>query len=317
MFLSREDVEGLLTGREVVDEIEGVFKAKGIGEDFQEFKVRIHKNDRDYFYGIGCYVKSKAAPGIKWTGIYKDNVDKGLPLITGIVVLNDPNTGIPLGIVEGGVITGIRTPAFSGLAAKYLANTDSNVIAIIGCGYQGRTHLQIFDEIFEIRKVKAFDIRQNVLGDYVKDMKKKFGFEVEAANSVKDAVRGSDIVCLLTTARETVVYEEWIEPGCFVTGTNSFYDLDPKLSNRADKWVVGDMELDIRTIIEYEKQDVLRSNVYADLGQIVTGKKPGRERDEERILFTHRGMPSLDIVTAKMVYEKAKKTNVGTKVKLF
>lgn len=317
LFLSKMDIKKLLTSVEIMSEIEDVFRAKGLGEDTQEFKVRTYKDEKNYFYGIGCYVQSKAALGIKWTGIYKDNAERGLPLITGLVILNDPDSGLPLAVLEAGAITGIRTPAFSALAAKHLADSESDVIAIIGCGYQGHTHLQVLNEIFKIRLVKAYDVRKDVLGNFAAEMNEKLGVNIEPVESAKEAVKGSDVVCMLTTARETIVFEEWVGPGSFITGINSFYDLDPKLSKLSDKWVVGDYELDVQTIIKHEKQNVSENNIYGDLGEIIAGKKPGRERNDERIVFTHRGMPSLDVVTAKRAYEKAMDTNIGRRMKLF
>jgi ornithine cyclodeaminase/alanine dehydrogenase-like protein (mu-crystallin family) len=207
-----------------------------------------------------------------------------------------------------------------------MARKDSGVIAIIGCGTQGRSHLKMMKELFKIAEVRAYDIFRDIAEDYAREMSTGLGLDVKVMGSAKEAVKGADIICVVTTAMEPVIMEEWVEPGCHVCGTTGFRDLDPSCAVKFDKWVVGWYGRDLEWIEGSEvgklgglkAGQLSRRAIYADLAsEIIPEKKFARESDNERTVMTHLGMPALDASVAALVYEKAKEKAVGLVLKVF
>ena len=281
-------------------------------------------------YGLGVmqafpsYIKPLKIAGNKWLGAYMQNKKRGLPVISAIDIINDTETAMPLAIVDGTSVTNMRTAGHAGVGAKYLARKDSRVIAIIGCGFEGRTHLKVMNELFNVEEVRAFDIIKEAKAQFKEEMSEELKLNIRAVDSAKEAAKGADVICMVTTAKEPVVKEEWVEPGCHVCATFGFNDLDPDCAVGFDKWVVGWYGRDLEWIegAEAGKMGGLKvgqftkRNIYADLAtEIIPGKKAGREADEERTVMTHMGMPALDAAVAALVYEKAKEKGSNMKEK--
>jgi ornithine cyclodeaminase/alanine dehydrogenase-like protein (mu-crystallin family) len=253
--------------------------------------------------------------GIKWITRYEKQMP-GIPLVWGsIMVLNHADNGQPFAIMEAASITNIRTAGNSAVAAKYLAKKDSRTIAMIGCGAEGRTHLAAFSELFPLEVVKVYDIRPEAMNKYKEEMTKLFKVQIIPTASAREAVDGVDIICMATTSWEPVVLEPWVPPGCFIAAIMGFYDLDPSLSKKSDKWVMGYQPADERRF-RMAGLEVDLSYIYANMGQITTGAKPGRENDQERIVCTHGGVGINDVAVALVAYNKAVEQGVGTKIRL-
>jgi len=225
LFLSKSDVEGCLSMKDVLDVVEEVFRLNGEGKVIQPPKTYLGEGMR-FIVSMPCAI-APMGPGLKWISLNIDNPKKNIPLLTGVVALSDRETFRPLCVMmEGGIITSLRTAGHAGVAAKYLAKRDSSKLAIIGCGQERRTHLKAMNELFDLDLVNACDIRNEALTQYVREMGHQLGLKIVAAESPKDAVESADIVCMVTTSTKPVVFDEWISPGCFVAGTQLFYDLE-------------------------------------------------------------------------------------------
>jgi ornithine cyclodeaminase/alanine dehydrogenase-like protein (mu-crystallin family) len=324
LFLNKSEVESLITVKDAVNAAEQAYRALGEGQVVQEHII-MPMNDEatNIINSMPCYVKSLNLSGIKWVKVYyRRKSGDDLPLVWGaVIILNHPENGLPYAIMDGTAITNMRTAGgHAVVAAKYLAKKDSRTMAIIGCGAEARTGLRSFMNHFSLELVKVYDIKPDVMSAFKEEMDKEFGVQIMSVFSAKEAVQGADIVLIVTSARKPVVLEPWIERGCFVAGMLAFRDLDPMLSLKADKWVLGTHEGDNKLIFERPgmpaPKELSGKNVYADMGEIVTGTKPGRQNDKERIVYTHLGMGAHDVILGYTAYTRAVKQGKGIKIYL-
>ena len=160
LYLSRADVEGLgLSMREVLRAVDDGFAAKGRGLTEMPPKPGIHTRPDCFIHAMPAYVREPEVAGLKWVSGYPPNPAKGLPYITGLLVLNDPETGVPLAVMDCAWITAMRTGASAGISAKYLARTDSEVAAVVGCGVQARPSLAALVETLPaLAAVRCYDV---------------------------------------------------------------------------------------------------------------------------------------------------------------
>lgn len=324
VIISREYAEKALTYREVLDICDNVFKWAG-DERIKQTKLgpfMIAPFDVPTgrsFSSFIAYIEPLHIGGTKWLSRVRANPEKGLPYIPATIILNDGETMLPIAVIDGVGITSMRTAGHAGVGATYLAKKDSSVVAIVGCGLEGKTHLMMMDEIFKIKEVRIFDIRNEVMKNFATEMSQRLGIGIKTFANPKETVKNADVICMVTTANQPILQEQWVEPGCHVVGTAQFRDLDPTLSGAVDKWVLGNWELDAEWMAGpgHWAGKLSKEDVYADLSEIATGKKPGRESDQERTLMTHGGMAALDIATAYAVYKVAKKRGDVPKATLF
>ena len=314
LYLSRADVEKIdLPMAEIVKAVEAVFKEKGEGRIEMPPKPGIHPVKDSFIHAMPAYVSEMKAAGMKWVSGFPENFKKGLPYISGLLILNDPGTGIPMAVMDCTWITAMRTGAATAVAAKYLARRDSSTMGMLGCGVQGRTNLEAVKVAFpKLSKVSAYDIAPKVLAGYVKDMKKKHGVEVVPVDSPRKAVEANDIVVTagpILKHPSPVIEPSWFKEGGFACPLDfdSYWKDDAMQS--VDKFCTDD-----KGQLEYYKTVGYFGGipkVHADLGEIVTGKKRAREDDDERIMSMNLGVAIEDMATAIRIYDRAKKKGIG------
>lgn len=326
-FLSRSDITSVLSAADCIDRVEDTFV--WVGEDKVEqvnpVELWLSEPDDEYGYGnVSSYpavLEPLGVAGNKWLGVFHRNAKRGLPTLSAVNVLNDAETAMPFAVLDGQSVTAMRTAGHAAVGAKHLAREDSSTVAIIGCGEEGRTHLQVMDDLFDLDTVNACDIDDEVRGAFVEHMEAELGLEVTGYEDAREAVRGADIVCTVTTADTPIVMEEWIEPGTHVAATNGFLDLDPEFAEAADKWVLGLRDRDLLWIDGDQvgitgPEGLSRDDVHADLPEVIVGDATGRESADERTVMSHMGMPALDIAASHLAYEKAKDAGIGTTLTL-
>jgi len=319
LYLSRADVERVnLPMTDIIKAVEQVFIEKGNGRIEMPPKPGIHPVKDSFIHAMPAYVSEMKAAGVKWVSGFPDNFKKGLPYISGLLILNDPGTGIPKAVMDCSWITAMRTGAATAVAAKYLARNDSSVMGILGCGVQGRTNLEAVKVAFpRLAKVSAYDIDGQVLTRYVKDMEKKHRVDVVPMNSPRKAVEGCDIVVTagpILKHPSPVIEPSWLKKGGFACPLDfdSYWRNDAMQS--VDKFCTDD-----RDQLEYYKTVGYFGGVpkvHADLGEIVTGKKTARENADERTMSMNLGVAIEDMATAIRIYERAKTKGIGTWVPL-
>ena len=313
LYISKADVENIaLSMDDIIRVLERAFREKGEGRTEMPPKPGIHTRPDAFIHAMPAYIPRLNAAGMKWVSGYPGNQDKDLPYISGLIILNDPETGIPIAVMDATWITAKRTGAATALAAKYLARPDSSVAGILACGVQGRSNLEALSRLFPLVKAKAFDIRPEAADRFAGEMGEELGIEVQVVGCPEDAVRGADLFVTsgpLLKHPEPSIEPGWLEPGAFA----SLVDLDSYWTGaaiaEADKLVTDDIEQ-----MEYFRQlgyfrDTPRP--YADLGEIVCGQKPGRESPEERILSINLGLALDDVATALSVYDEARRLGLG------
>ena len=314
LYLSQADVEAVgLTMADVVEALEGMFHEKGEGRVEMPPKPGIHTRPDAFIHAMPAYIPALESAGMKWVSGYPENQKRGLPYITGLLILNDPETGIPLAVMDCVWITAKRTGAASAVAAKYLARPDCEVVGILGCGVEGRSNLEALDVLFRLKKVMAYDVDSEVQQHYVEEMSEQFGLEVVPVEEPRKAVSGCNIVVTagpILKKPHATIKPGWFDEGAFA----SLVDFDsywhPDAMKEADKFCTDDVpQLEHYKEIGYF-QDI--PPIHADLGGLVTGKKPGRETPMERTMAFNLGLALDDMATAPLIYRRAKEQGIGT-----
>jgi len=324
LLLSRAEIEGLITVREAIEAVEGAFRAKGLGKAQMPPKSYIYfdRYDGD-FRVMPAYLEEQGAAGVKIVNAHPLNPKEyGLPTVMAVIVLLDPKTGAPLAIMDGTWITNIRTGAGGAVAAKYLARRDSHIVAMVGAGVQARTQLIALKEVLDIAEVRINDISAEKARQYAEEMGKQLGVNVKAVGDTGRAVEGADVVVTTTPARKPILMNDWVSEGMHINAIGADapgkQELDPQILTRA-KVVVDDVEQAIHggeVNVPLSEGVIARGDIYADLGEVVTGKKPGRTSHEEITIFDSTGLAVQDIATDWVVYQKARKAGKGIEVEL-
>lgn len=319
LFLSKQDVDRLLTYPDTVNAVERAFLSDGNGQMCVPKKGFIHTGEKSLLFPMAACLYDLGVAGVKWTNFYPQS-PKGLPTCwSHVLVLSRIEDGQPFAILDATSITSYRTAGgHAVVAARHLAKPDSKVLGIMGCGVQGMSAIRSFTQHFDLEKIKIFTSKRSEEACRPV-LEKEISVPVQFCDTPAEMARDCDIIVTATTSPTPLLTADMVPPGCLVTAMYAFRDLDPALSRLADKWVLGQRDSDTEEILEapfYEAGQLNEHDVYASLGEIVSGKKPGRENAQERIVFTHMGMGSLDIAVADSLVKKALELGYGQRLKL-
>jgi len=319
LFLSESDVQKIIDMKAAINLCEEGERATGKGEVADD-KFYLPIKDKLVFKPFAGYIKGGDIVAAKIFTLAPDNPQKNLVASNSIGLIYDAETLMPLVILEASWLTGIKVGASSTVAAKYLAKKNSKVVGIIGAGLQARTHLEGLHQIFKLKEVRVTSRTKESRESFAKEMSKKLDVNIVPVDSVKKAVKGADIVETVTTADAPLVKSEWIEPGMFLIKIGSYQELDPKVITTVDKFVVDKWEYvshRCKELIELINAGVLtRDNLYAEIPEIVAGKKKGRESDEEKILAICLGLGGDYAALFSYIYKEAIKRGIGQKLNL-
>ena len=313
LYLSRSDVETVnLSMAEIIDGLDRMFVEKGEGKVEMPPKPGIHTQPDAFIHAMPAYIPSLESAGMKWVSGYPANQEKGLPYITGLLILNDPETGIPTCVMDCTWITAMRTGAATAVAAKYLARKDSSTVGIVACGVQGRGNLEALSCVFDIREVKAYDLYPELADRFAAEMGPRLGVRIEPVREVSQAVKGLDLVVTSGPVRQRpapVVDAGWLAEGSFACPLDFDSCFRAEAFREADKLASDDTDQ-----LNYYRQTGYFSDTpepYADLGEIAAGLKPGRESDTERTIAINLGLGLEDMATAILVYRRAVEREIG------
>jgi ornithine cyclodeaminase/alanine dehydrogenase-like protein (mu-crystallin family) len=318
LYLSRADVEAVnLDMKTIINLLEQAFMDKGQGKVEMPPKPGIHTMPDAFIHAMPAFIPSMKSAGIKWVSGYPENYRRGLPYITGLLVLNDVETGIPYSVMDCTWITAYRTGAASALAARYLANPKSEVTGILACGVQGRTNLEGMACLFPIKRVYAYDIRSDIQTSYAREMSEKLGLEIIGVLDPKQAVTESDLIVtsgpILKHPKPTIE-KNWVKPGAFASAV----DFDSYFSGGALSQM-DRISTDDHAQFQYYKSVGYFQETpdpYADLGELVAGLKLGRESEKERTMAINLGLAMDDMAVAPEIYRRAKAKGLGTMLSL-
>jgi len=319
LYLSQSEVASVnLPMAEIISALETAFRQKGEGKTEMPPKPGIHPGGGDNFiHAMPAYIPALRSAGLKWVSGFLENSKRGLPYITGLLILNDVETGLPLAVMDCVWITAMRTGAATALSARHLARAESSVVGILGCGVQGRTNLEALNVLFPVKKVMAYDIDPGIARRYATEMESRFSVEVVTVQNPRDAVSGCDMVVtagpILRKPHQTI-QPGWMEEGAFA----SLVDFDsywhPDAMKQASKFCTDDTE----QLLHYQQvgyfQDI--PPIHADLGELVAGKKVGRQSAKERTMTANLGLAIDDMAVAPLIYRRALGMGLGKKLPL-
>lgn len=321
-YLNGEDVERLaLSDDEILASVEGALAAQGRGETVIEPRVHLvpESSAKGHFNILRGYVKPLGVAGVKVVGDFVNNYERGLPSEMAILNLFDPQTGMPLAVVDATAITDMRTGAMTALGAKYLARKNSKVLGHVGARGTAYWNARLLDRLFDFDEIRVHSKRPESQNAFAARLTKDLGKKVVATDNWRDCLEGADIMVEASRlpAPEPLFKTEWIKKGAFVVPYGTMSAVELSLTDIMDKMVVDDWGqcrkgLPFGALRAHVDSDRLtEQNLHAELGQIVAGKKPGRQKDDETILFWHRGLSLSDIALGAALLDKAASRGLG------
>lgn len=314
LYLSRADVEKVaLPMPRVIELLETAFKEKGEGRVEIPPKPGIHPGADAFIHAMPALIPALRSAGIKWVSGFPGNQKRGLPYISGLIVLNDVETGFPTAVLDCTWVTAYRTGAASALSAKYLARPGSEILGILACGVQGRTHLLAMAALFPIRRVYAYDVVPEVQTRFIAEMSARTGLEIVGVDDPRRAVEAGDIVVtsgpILKHPRPTIG-KGWLRAGAFASAVDYDSYWTAEAMAEMDKLATDDIAQlrYVRSTGYFQRTP----EPYADLGEIAAGRKPGRESAGERTMAVNLGLALDDMAVAPEICRLAGERGIGT-----
>ncbi|MDF1532362.1 MAG: alanine dehydrogenase [ANME-2 cluster archaeon] len=323
LWLTKREVEELVNIYDVIPAVEVAFREHGLDrvqmppKMYLDFKA--HNGDLRAMPG---YLEGPDIAGVKLVNVHPDNPARGLPTVMALMVLNSTETGAPLAVMDGTTLTDLRTGAAGGVAAKYLSRKDSKIVGMIGLGRQARTQLQALTAVRDIELVRIFDTSMNSMEAFKTDMKLKTGIDIITCADTSQACN-CDILVTTTPVTSPLVKAEWIKAGTHINAIGADAagkeELDPMILKKAKVVVdaVAQASHSGEVNVPISKGIFSVEEIYAELGQVVSGKKPGRESDAEITVFDSTGLAIQDVVTADLIYRRAIERKAGTELEMF
>lgn len=325
-ILSRVDVQQSLTMRDAIRMVRDAFAQLSTGQATVPVRVpiEIKKHDAITLF-MPAHLHASDALAVKIVSVHNQNPAKNLPRIHALVVLIDAETGRPLSAMDGGYLTALRTGAASGVATDLLARRDAKVAAIIGAGVQGHTQLLGVAAVRKLERVYVYDVTPEKAEEFVKELKvteESLG-NLYAATSSLEAVREADIICTATTSKQAVFAHRDLKPGAHINAVGAYTPTMqeiPEETVRASKIIVDQRASALAEagdlIIAMQNGFITEADIYAELGEIAAGIKPGRTSEDEITFFKSVGNAVQDAAVAQAIYSVALRENLGVEVEL-
>ena len=321
LFLSKDDVDALDLGlQEVMDAIEAGLKAHGQKQVIMPSKDHLALDYPERLFNIlKGYVAPINVAGVKVIGDFEKNYEHGLPSELALITLYRPETGAPFAIVDGTLITWMRTGAVTAVGAKYLAVEQPRVLAHIGARGTAWYNVAMLDRLFDFQEIRVASKRPESRERFAAEMSARLKKKVTVAQTTEAAVRDADII--IDASRllepEVLVQDRWVKPGALIQPYGAVMSVERSLPFNVDKLVVDDWNQCQQS--QYgqfagliQAGDLRTEHVYGEIGEIVAGLKPGRQSADERILFWHKGFAVSDIMLGHLAYQRALAKGLGT-----
>jgi ornithine cyclodeaminase len=317
LYLTEGDVKRCITTPEAVALARTGIQADAAGQVAGN-KFYMPIGDAGFIKPFSGYLAGEGLAFVKTFSFFGGNATQGLPTTSSMVLLFEAATGLPVCLMEGGSITAIKTGASTAVTAEYLACASSKVVCIFGAGQQGRTHLEGLAHVFDLAEARIVDAVPEAADRYVEEMGARLGLPVTVPETREAAVRGADIVVTVTTGNEPLVRTAWLKPGAFVAKMGSYQEVELSLLSAADKVIVDNWRYVRPRVPELialcERGEFSEKDVHADWTQVVGGQVPGRESDDEIILYIALGIWGEYAAILPHVYRRA--TDLGLGIRL-
>jgi len=325
-YLNALDVAALaLTDDEILAAVEQGLAAQGRREAVIEPRMHLVPNagGNGHFNVLrGAFREPINLAGVKVISDFVDNYKEGLPSEVGLLLLMDPRNGVPKAIVDGSHLTDMRTGAVTAIGAKYLARKGSRVLGHIGARGTAYWNVRLLDRLFGFDEIRVHSRRPESREAFAARLSQDLGKPVVATDDWQSCVSGADIVVEASRLNEPapMLKTDWIKPGAFVVPYGTMSAVELSLTDIMSKLVVDDWGQcksgpfgALRAHVEAGK--LSEATLHAELGEIVAGVKPGRQREDETILFWHRGLSLSDIALGHAMLEKAERLGIGQRLR--
>jgi ornithine cyclodeaminase/alanine dehydrogenase-like protein (mu-crystallin family) len=320
LVLSHDEVVDLLPMKECIAVMRDALIALAAGKVHQPLRTIIRPPGAAGVIGLmPSYMSGeRAAFGLKAICVMPGNPAKGMDAHQGAVLLFSAGSGELLAMMNASAITAIRTAAASGVATDLLARKDAGELAIIGSGVEARSHLTAMAQVRALRRCRIASLRTERARRFAEEMKHVFSFPIEAVAGVEEALDGADLIVTATSAKEPIVQREWIAPGAHLNVVGACTPRAREVDSAT--MAASSLFVDSRESTFNESGDYLLAlangaigadHIRAELGEVLTGERPGRTSLEEITLFKSLGIGIEDLAAAEYLYRKASESNAG------
>lgn len=325
LILNQKEVEKIVPLKEikkVIDAVERAFLDYGMEKVQMPAKLYLYFPE---YHGdlrvMPSFSQNLKMAGTKIVNVHPQNPKIGLKTVMAVIILNDAKNGLPLVLMDGTYITGMRTGAASAVATKYLARTEAETLGVVGAGYQSIFQIAAIIKVRNIKEIFVYDILESKIRKLAKILKRE-KIEIKKAKTIKEAV-GQDIVITATPANEPIVKKEWILPGTHINAIGADAkdkeELEPEIFKIAkivvDDWKQASHSGEIN--VPLTKGVISQKDIYGNLGEIVAAKKLGRIDKNEITIFDSTGLAIQDLYTANLIFKLAKRKKIGREINLF
>ncbi|UZN51750.1 ornithine cyclodeaminase family protein [Cupriavidus cauae] len=323
-YLNGKDIAQLaMTDAEILAAVEQGLVAQGNGQTVIEPRMHLIPDPafNGHFNVLRGYVAPLGLAGVKIVGDFVDNYKQGLPSEMALLNLFDPRTGMPVAVIDATFITDARTGALTALGARHLARRNSKVLGHIGARGTSYWNIRLLDSLFDFDEIRVHSRRPESRNAFAASLERDLGKPIVVTEDWESCVRGADIVVEASRLEQPtpLLKTEWISRGAFVVPYGTMSAVELSLTDIMDKLVVDDwsqckggMFGSLRAHVEAGK--LSEQTLYAELGEIVAGRKPGRQSDDETTLFWHRGLSLSDIALGHAIMQKAQRMGIGKRL---
>ena len=325
LLLSKEDIKKVFTMKDAIEADKKAFRLVVEGKCDSPLRTNIQapKYDGSFLF-MPAYVEEMDTASLKIVNIFPHNIDNGIPSAPAQVLLIDGTTGVVTAVLDGTYVTQLRTGAASGAAFDLLAKKDCRIGALIGTGGQAAAQLEAMLAVRNLEEVRVYDISYERTEAFAKRMQGElnvYGAKIIAAKSSDEAVEGADLLITVTPSTKPVFDASKVKQGATISCVGAYQhhmqEMDPAILPRASKIYFDSEEAVLSEsgdiLIPLEQGIITKDDFTGDLGQVIKGEIPGRENDEEIIVFETVGVATQDLIAAKAIYDKAVEAGIGTK----
>jgi alanine dehydrogenase len=314
LLLSQKEIQDLISMKDVVEIVEKTFRGMGEGTVVNPTKVGLDLGEtaawppyKGFMNAMPAYVGWLDSAGIKWAGGFLGNAALGLPYISSLILLIDPKNGQFRAVTDGALITNLRTGAQSAVALKYLHVSKTLRLGLFGAGAQGRTQTRAMAEFFDIELLTVYDVRREAAERFAAEMRPLVKGRIVIADAPAQAAQADAVVCV-TQSKEKFVKQAWLKPGTVLFPMGSYQECEDAVLLGADRIIVDHIGQclhrgALRELSEAGK--LTERSIYATIGEVVAGKKPGRASDTQNIVCIPIGTGAMDIAVATVAYQRA------------
>lgn len=321
LILDGDTVKKLIDMKDALKVVEKAFKLFGQGKAQMPPKIYIplpqYNGD---FRAMPAYLDGFKGCSLKWVNAHPNN--KSIPAVMAVLILNNPKNGFPLCVMGATYATALRTGAAGGIAAKYLARKDSRKVALVGCGAQAKTQLLAINEVFKIKEINLYDLSHSSALKFKREMRGTEGVKWDILNTVRDCVKDCDIIVTTTPSRRPIIKLNWLKKDVHINAIGADaqgkQELDSAIFKKA-KIIVDAIEQARHSgevNVHLRRKVISLKDIYADIGEIVSGRKKGRTKKDGITIFDSTGLAIQDVAIANLIYDCAVKSRAGKWIKM-